>query len=414
MSALLESLAAGVKGNDKRRERLDAIVRGGLPHPRSEAWRQTPLRALERRTFAAPADAVADFDPALLDGIPAPRLVFVNGRFAAAHSDASGLPAGVQFAASPPLLDSADSPIHPDAVFTHLNAALATTGLHLQAAENTTVPVPLYLVTVTAAAAQDCAWHLRHQLNLASGTQVQLLEYHLTDGAHRHLDNTVLELNLAENSRLTHARIQTGSDGDTGFLRTQARLHARADYTRIDVELGGALVRHELDVQLLGDGASLTANGILLAAGRRHLETRLDIEHRARDTRCSLNWRGIGAGRGRGVFHGGITIHPGADGTQAQLSSKNLLLSEYAEIDTQPVLVIHADEVQAAHGATVGQLDANALFYLRTRGIGRDEAQRLLTSAFVREPLLALADNPHHAAIQDWLDHALQDTAAAG
>jgi len=411
MSALLESLAAGVNGNDKRRERLDAIVRAGLSHPRSEAWRQTPLRALERRTFATPAEAIADVDTALLDGIPAPRLVFVNGRFAAAHSDTSGLPAGVQFAANPPLLDNVDSPTHPDAVFTHLNAALATTGLHLQAAENTTVPVPLHLVTVTAAAAQDCAWHLRHQLNLACGAQVELLEYHFTDGTHRHLDNTVLELNLAEHSKLTHARIQTGSDGDTCFLRTQARLHARADYTRIDVELGGALVRHELDVQLLGDSASLTANGILLAAGRRHLETRLNIEHHARDTRCSLNWRGIGAGRGRVVFHGAITIHPGADGTQAQLSSKNLLLSEHAEIDTQPVLVIHADEVQAAHGATVGQLDANALFYLRTRGIGLDEARRLLTSAFIREPLVPLANTLLHVQVQPRLDSVLMALA---
>jgi len=410
MSALLESLAAGVKGNDKRRECLDAIVRGGLPHPRSEAWRQTPLRTLERRTFATPADAIADFDTALLDGIPAPRLVFVNGRFAAAHSDTGGLPAGVQFAANPPLSDSADSATHPDAAFIHLNAALATTGLRLQTAENTSVPVPLHLVTVTAAAA-DCAWHLRHQLNLASGTQVQLMEYHLTDAAHRHLDNSVLELNLAENSRLTHARIQTGSDGDSYFLRTQARLHARAEYTRIDVELGGALVRHELDVQLLGDGALLTANGILLAAGRRHLETRLNIEHHARDTRCWLNWRGIGAMRGRVVFHGAITIHPGADGTQAQLSSKNLLLSEHAEIDTQPVLVIHADEVQAAHGATVGQLDEGALFYLRTRGIPLARARQLLTAAFVREPLLPLRENPAHEIAQQRLDYALNALA---
>jgi len=411
MSALLESLAAGFSGDGKRREALDAIVRGGLPHPRSEAWRATPLRALERRTFAAPADDIADFDAALLEGIPAPRLVFVNGRFAAAHSDTNGLPAGVQFSANPPVLDAVDFPPHPDAVFTHLNAALATTGLHLQVAENTAVPVPLHLVTVAAAAAQDCAWHLRHHLNLASGAQVQLLEYHFADGTHRHLHTTVLELNLADGSKLTHARMQTGSDGETCVLRTQARLHARAEYIRVDVELGGALVRHELGVQLLGSGASLTANGILLATGRRHLETRLDIEHHARDTRCTLNWRGIGAGRGRMVFHGAITIHPGADGTQAQLSSKNLLLSEHAEIDTQPVLVIHADEVEAAHGATVGQLDANALFYLRTRGIGLNEARRLLTSAFIREPLVPLANTLLHAQVQPRLDSVLMALA---
>src|SRR3546814_10776194 len=137
----------------------------------------------------------------------------------------------------------------------------------------------------------------------------------------------------------------------------------------------------------------MVANGVLLAAGKRHLDTRLGIEHVARDTTCELTWRGIGAGRGRAVFHGGITIHEGADGSDANLSNKNLLLSEGAEIDTQPVLVIHADEVKAAHGATVGQLDPGAMFYLRSRGLPADDARRLLTVAFMREPLGVIASD---------------------
>jgi len=160
-----------------------------------------------------------------------------------------------------------------------------------------------------------------------SGANIQLMEYHLSNGAHRHLDNSVLELNLAENARLRHVRIQAGNDGATYFLHTDGELHAHAHYLRVDVELGGGLVRHELNVRLRGNSASLTANGVLPANGRRHIETRLGIEHHARDTRCNLNWRGIATGRGRVVFHGGITIHPGADGTEAALSSKNLLLT---------------------------------------------------------------------------------------
>nr|QMS47961.1 iron-sulfur cluster assembly protein SufD [uncultured bacterium] len=131
---------------------------------------------------------------------------------------------------------------------------------------------------------------------------------------------------------------------------------------------------------------------MLLADGRRHLDTRLGIEHQARDTRCELPWRGLADGRGRAVFHGGILIQAGADGSEAELSNKNLLLSETAEIDTQPVLVIHADEVKAAHGATVGRLDETALFYLRSRGLGREQARQLLMQAFLREPLSALDD----------------------
>jgi Fe-S cluster assembly protein SufD len=132
----------------------------------------------------------------------------------------------------------------------------------------------------------------------------------------------------------------------------------------------------------------------MLASARSHLDTQLDIRHAARDTRCDLLWRGLAAGRGRLAFHGGIHILAGADGAEAALSSKNLLLSDQAEVDTQPVLQIDADEVKAAHGATVGRLDPAALFYLRSRGLPENEARALLTLAFCREALSLLGDEP--------------------
>jgi Fe-S cluster assembly protein SufD len=150
-----------------------------------------------------------------------------------------------------------------------------------------------------------------------------------------------------------------------------------------------------------------------LAGGKRHVDTRLGIEHIARDTSCELTWRGLGSGRGRVVFHGGILIREGADGSDAMLSNKNLLLSEDAEIDTQPVLEIHADEVKAAHGATVGRLDANALFYLRSRGLPEDLAQQLLTTAFCREPLASLSDPETASALATQLDKALATAGVA-
>ena len=180
-----------------------------------------------------------------------------------------------------------------------------------------------------------------------------------------------------------------------------------------DLELGAGLSRHELNVRLEGDGARLVANGVLLADGKRHLDTRLGIEHIARDTACELLWRGLGADRGRAVFHGGITIREGADGTDANLSNKNLLLSANAEVDTQPVLVIHADEVKAAHGATVGQIDPTALFYLRSRGIPAEQARAMLTAAFCREVLGALDAGPLHDALATALDARLAALGAA-
>ncbi len=410
MSTLLDSLASGFQGDAARRAALDAALRDGLPGPRSEAWKYTPLRALERRTFQPSASSPA-FDSALLDGIPAPRLVFVNGHYDAAHSDVATLPASIR---AMTLSSSPDASPRPefqrtDEVFARLNAALADEGFLLRVETGARIEEPIHIVFVGAPQTPDSAWHLRHRIDLAAGAQATIVEHHLAAGDPAHLANQTVAISIGEGARLAHARVQADAPRATSFLRTDADLATDAEYRRLDLELGAGLSRHELNVRLAGDRARLLANGVLLADGRRHLDTRLGIEHVARDTACELLWRGIAGGRGRAVFHGGITIHAGADGSDADLSNKNLLLSENAEIDSQPVLEIHADEVKAAHGATVGQIDPTAMFYLRSRGLPQTEARRLLISAFCREPSVAFADD----GLRDLLDARLDLALAA-
>ena len=418
MSALLESLAAGFDGDADRRAQLDALLQDGLP-ARAEAWKYTSLRALERRRFGV-AQAVA-VDPALLADIPAPRLVFVNGRFDAALSDLSGLPAGVDVQPLSRLLDGDDARAvnflarrytRPDEPFARLNAALAREGAVVRVEASVDVQAPLHLVSVGAPQDGDAAWHLRHFVELRAGATLQLVEHELAAGDHAHLGNVLLHAHVAKTARLAHARVQAAAARASLFARTDAVLARSAEYLRTDLELGAALSRNELNVRLEGDGARLHANGALLADGRRHVDTRLRIDHIARDTACNLGWRGLAGQRGRAVFHGGITIHPGADGTEAALSNKNLLLSADAEIDTQPVLVIHADEVKAAHGAAVGQLDPDALFYLRARGIPEARARTLLTAAFCRQVLAGIADAPTRALAEAALERALERLGA--
>lgn len=423
MATLLDSLAAGFSGDGARRAALDAALRDGLPHPRTEAWKYTSLRALERRGFSPAPLPHAPVDPALVAGIPAPRLVFVNGRHDAALSDLSGLPEGVRLLTMAEALASDDpresnvlgrSYERADEVFARLNAALADDGAVLRVAEGVTVDVPVHLVFIGLPTEGDLAWHARHLVELRRGASATVVEHHLAGGDHAHLGNAIAHVHVAANATLRHARVQDESNRATLFTRTDAVLAREADYRRLDLELGGALSRHELNVRLEGDRATLVANGVLLASGRRHLDTRLGIEHIARDTRCELLWRGMAAGRGRAVFHGGIGIREGADGTDAKLSNKNLLLSDTAEIDTQPVLVIHADEVTAAHGATVGQLDEQALFYLRSRGLPEAEARALLTAAFVREPLVSVVETPAiRERLEAWLDRTIAGQALA-
>lgn len=433
MSALLDSFATAFDAlpardaaglGDSRRAALDAVLRDGLPHARVEAWRYTPLRTLERRAFVAPAAAPATFDTTLLDGISTPRLVFVNGRLDTTHSDTAGLSAGVNLQPLSAVLAGGDGrqadflaqPFdRSDEVFARLNAALADEGVVLRADAGVQVAAPVHLVFIGAAHAGhgDQAWHLRHLIDLGEDASLTVVEHVLGDGAHNHLANSLTHVRLAQGATLRHARVQDDATGATLLARTDAVLARDADYQRLDLELGAGLSRHELNVALQGDAARLHANGVLLANGKRHLDTRLGIDHAGRDTACELTWRGLGAGRSRAVFHGGILIREGADGTAAMLSNKNLLLSEGAEIDSQPVLEIHADEVQAAHGATVGQLDQNALFYLRSRGVPAEQARALLTAAFCRETLAVFADGALREALTARLDAALARMEAA-
>ena len=419
MSALLDSLAAQFHGDAARREALDAALRDGLPGARSEAWKYTPLRTLERRSFSAAATVAVD--PALLAAIPSPRIVFVNGVFDAGLSDFAALPAGARLQTLPQALADPDPRAgnflqrryaRADEAFARLNAALASDGAVLRLAENARLPAPLQLVFVGAPADADQAWHLRHFIELRRGAEATIVEHHLAAGEHAHLGNAIVHVHLGAGARLQHVRIQHEAPRASLFARTDAVLAREAIYRRGDFELGAGLSRHELNVRLEGERAMLQADGVLLADGRRHVDTRLGIDHIARDTACNLAWRGLAGQRGKAVFHGGIVIREGADGTAADLSNKNLLLSAEAEIDTQPVLEIHADEVKAAHGATVGQLDATALFYLRSRGLPETEARALLTGAFCREIVAGIDDDATRALCEAALEQALERLGA--
>ena len=406
MSALLDSLTAGFDGSPARRAALDALLRDGLPHARVEAWKYTSLRALERRTFVA-IDAVPAIGIGVLAGIPAPRLVFVNGQFDAVSSDFAAAAAGVSIQViNAPAEDAVQLPA--DAPFARLNNVLARTGVAIRVQAGAEASPPIHIVCIGTPLAADAAWHLRNRIELDTGSSCMVVEHLLADGEHAHLSTTRSEIVLGDGARMTHARIQDEALRATSFLRTDATLADNAQYTRIDLELGGSLSRHELNVLLQGHGARVNADGVLLADGKRHLDTRLGIEHLGRDTGCALRWRGLASQRGKAVFHGGITIHAGADGSEADLSNKNLLLSADAEIDTQPVLEIYADEVKAAHGATVGQLDPIALFYLRSRGLPEADARRLLTAAFCREIVASVED----ASLRTQLDVALERALA--
>ena len=411
MSALLDSLTSAAATDraepawlrDARAEALRSLQAEGLPTPRNEAWKYTALRALEARRFAVPngeTSAAIDKSTLALPGINGPRLVFVNGIFNAGLSSVGDLPAGLSLATLAQELRTNPEPLRflltrhyagRGEAFARLNTALAGDGVLLRVAAGTRVQAPVHLVHVGAPAQGDVAWALRHLVELGQGSALTLIEHHLGD-ANAHFGNLVSQFSLQAGARLQLVQLQEAASAATLVRRTEFDLGEDARVEAATLELGGALVRHDVQARMRGARAHWNSRGCFSLGGRQHVDTQLDVRHEARDTSCDIFWRGLADQRARGVFRGAITIAAGADGSAAALSNKNLLLSPHAEIDTQPVLEIYADEVQASHGATVGQLDERAMFYLRSRGLPQAQARAMLIAAFCRETLDGIAD----------------------
>lgn len=386
-----------------RHDSRESFAASGLPDTRVEAWKYTALRGLAQRRFghgdAAASTRAIDASLLALPGVEGARLVFVNGVFRADLSTLDSLPEALTLQPLSQVLKqdaetlrfgwsrSASRTQDAGDAFARINAASAADGMLLRVASHATIEQPVHLVFIGADGEAELAWHARNLIELGEGASLTLIEQHIGSGEQAQLATLVSDIHVGEGAKLRHTTLQNAAPAANLIRHSHLRLHAGSEATLHVVELGGALVRHDLRVELVGDEAKLHTRGVFMPHGRQHIDTQLAIRHQALNTASSSNWRGVANDRARGVFRGAIVVAPGADGSDASLSNKNLLLSPGAEIDTKPELEIYADEVQAAHGATVGQLDERALFYLQSRGIPLAEARALLTAAFCRAVL---------------------------
>lgn len=377
-----------------RREALERLRETGLPDTRDEDWKYTSVAGLDRRAFrpsallpAPSAEAVE----ALLAAHALPdalRLVFVNGRLDAARSTLEALPEGLEVRPlGVALADVADElPVAANG-FDALNRAFLTDGAHIRLAEGLTLGRPLQLLFLCLPGAEAPAIHQAVLLDLGRGASASLIESHLGAGEGEALVTSLTRVRAGAGSRLERLKIEAGPR--RGFHVGRSLIEQGRDSTVIDhsVSFGAALARHDIQVNLGEPGAACTLNGLYLADGRRHVDHHTRIDHLAPHTTSEELYKGVLDGAGRAVFNGKVVVHPGADKTSARQANHNLLLSANAEIDTKPELEILADDVQCAHGATVGQLDETALFYLRSRAIDEPTARGFLTYAFAAEAL---------------------------
>lgn len=375
------------------------------PSPRDEAFRYTPLRALAARALpvgdAVAATRVVDPVEGALPGARAARLVFVHGAWRKDLSDLRGLDPRIAITDGAPLARAEGR----DA-FEALNR-LHAGRVRIRVAPGVTVEAPLELAFLAVGTEADLAWYARVEIDVGAGASLTLVEHHRAAGDPVHVGNVVVAVALAEGARVSHLTVDEAGLRETRLCATDVEVAAASCYDAKVLALGGALARRGLAVALAGPGAGATLRGAAALGGRQHGEMQIEVRHAVGETISDVRWRAAAAGRSRTVFRGRIGIAVGADGSRAALDNRNLLLSPHAEVDTRPELEIDTDEVEASHGATVGQLDDAALFYLRSRGVPEAEARAMLTRAFCQVALDGISDPALAEALAARLDARL-------
>jgi Fe-S cluster assembly protein SufD len=367
-----------------RKAALASFLDRGFPTPRLEDWKYTDLTAvaeisqrwLENGALLPSAAALQDRIAEIRAAIDIDWIVISNGEM----SDVGSL-SGIDGITIATFSDLAHAPgfDHPLA---DLNAALLPDGLHIRVAANSARARPLGLLIADGADSHPGVAQARIRIELEAGSHAQFVEYHASLGNADHYANSVVELSLADGASADYVRIQGRDPKHTQTHRTAVRLEDSSTIRYSGFDLGGRLVRNDLDIDIAGREATALVGGLYIAGDGQHIDNHVRIDHRVGPARSEQQYRGILGGRCRCVWNGKAVVHAGADGTDAEQSNHNLLLSDRAEIDAKPELEIYADEVKCSHGTTVGQLDDAALFYLRSRGLDERDAKRALTRAF--------------------------------
>ncbi|MGP8035348.1 MAG: SufB/SufD family protein [Steroidobacteraceae bacterium] len=413
------ALSPHLPGAARRSAALTALAASGLPGARDENWKYANLRPLERASFAPAAPAVLAA-PALPTPLPGfARYVFIDGIFSPTLSDRAAdsralltpLAAGAHRHDPEPTAHVAGRVAGVDQRFALLNEAFATDGAAITVAASAH-PARLEVVFVAGAEAPSGASYPRIELELEAGAQLTLVERHVSAGAAASFVTSAVTVGLARGAALTHYRLQELAPRALVFDTLDATLDSEARY-RLRVLASGALsARSTLMVRHAGERAELDVAVASLGDRQQVQDTYLLVEHAAPRARTEQTFRGIAAGRARVACNGKIVVARAAPGSDSRQSLRGLLAGPEAEIDVRPQLEIYTDDVRCSHGATAGKLDDNMLFYLLSRGLDREAAQRALKWAFLGD-VIARIDVPElRRQIEERLAGQMHDGAA--
>jgi Fe-S cluster assembly protein SufD len=390
-----------------RREGMERFVALGFPTTDWEEWRFTNVRPVAESAFqlADPArsnglspETLERLKHLPLNPMEGCDLVFVNGHYSKDLTCLTGLPPGVIVKSLAEILREEPERILPflgrlakfeDHPFTALNTAFLRDGAFIFIPKGTVLKRPLHLLFISHPDGQATVSHSRNLIVAEAGSEASVIESYIGLGSASSFTNAVTEIAAAEGATLDHYKLQGESESAFHFSTIAARQGKDSRFTSHSVSIGGGLVRNDIGTVLDGEGAHCMLNGLYLASGRQLVDHHTVIDHARPHGTSNELYKGILGGKSHGIFNGKILVRPGAEKTEARQTNKNLLLSDDAVIDTKPLLEIFNNDVKCNHGATIGRLDPQQIFYLRSRGIGEERARQILTYAFAGD-LIAL------------------------
>ncbi len=393
-----------------RRAGRERFVTLGFPTTRQEEWRATSVAPIATTAFQpAPSPAplsVADLPPVARLDLGGPRLVFVDGRHRSELSSTSPAIPGLWLGSLTRALDERPGAVREilerrgaaaGTAFEALGAAFLDDGAAVLIDPGTRLDPPLQLVFLASGRPQPLVSHPWILVALGAGSRACLIESYGALGDGPYLTNAVTDIVVGDAAELDHCRLNLEGPGAHHVAAIGCRQGRDSRLVSRSLTAGGHLTRHDLVARLEGEGAECRLDGLYLPRGEEHVDNHTTLDHARPHGSSRELYKGILSGRSRAVFNGRIIVRPGAQKTDAKQSNRNLLLSNSALAHTRPQLEIHADDVKCTHGATIGRLDDDAIFYLRSRGIERDAARNLLIRAFADEVLEAIPLEPLRA-----------------
>lgn len=407
-----------------RREAIERFFELGFPTTRDESWKFTNVDPIAKSSFRLTEGSCAEVTlqelrQFMFPGLTCSQLVFLNGRFSCELSSLRPMPTGVRVCSLKEALTAHRAPLEKHLAryadyrrdaFSALNTAFMDDGAFVSIPDGVVLDEPIHILYVATDTAEPIMTHPRNLIVAGEDSQAIVAEHYVSLTGDVYFSNAVTEVVAGKNSVLSHYLIEEESKRAFILSTLRVQQHRNSSVTSHSALLGGALVRNNVHPVMVGEGCNCLINGLFMPTDRQHMDNFMYVEHASPHCDSRQFYHGILDRQSRGVFSGRIIVHKDAQKTDAKQTNRNLLLSEEAQIDSKPQLEIYADDVKCTHGATIGQINKEAIFYLRSRGISEASARALLLLGFAGESLEQMKVGP----IRKYLEKLVMDWIPQG